>query len=123
MMLIVFSRLAQDSPSEATIQRDINRTFPAHDYFRESGGVGQDALFKISKAYAVYDEEIGYCQGFSFLAAALVLHVRRQADVDVHDCTFTCTCSNCSREALFVCINLINVARFDVSSVDVILFK
>ena len=66
----------QDSPSEATIQRDINRTFPAHDYFRESGGVGQDALFKISKAYAVYDEEIGYCQGFSFLAAALVLHVR-----------------------------------------------
>ena len=26
-----------------TIQRDINRTFPAHDYFRESGGVGQDA--------------------------------------------------------------------------------
>ena len=77
----------QDSPSEATIQRDINRTFPAHDYFRESGGVGQDALFKISKAYAVYDEEIGYCQGFSFLAAALVLHVRRQADVDVHDCT------------------------------------
>ena len=82
MMLIACSRLAQDSPSEATIQRDINRTFPAHDYFRESGGVGQDALFKISKAYAVYDEEIGYCQGFSFLAAALVLHVRRPADVD-----------------------------------------
>lgn len=57
------------------IQRDINRTFPAHDYFKEAGGVGQDALFKISKAYAVYDEEVGYCQGLSFLAAALLLHV------------------------------------------------
>lgn len=57
------------------ILRDINRTFPAHDYFKEAGGVGQDSLYKISKAYAVYDEEVGYCQGLSFLAAALLLHV------------------------------------------------
>ena len=28
------------------------------------------------QAYSVYDEEIGYCQGLSFLAAALLLHVR-----------------------------------------------
>lgn len=27
------------------------------------------------KAYSVYDEEIGYCQGQSFLAAVLLLHV------------------------------------------------
>lgn len=65
----------QDCPSEQVILRDINRTFPAHDYFKEAGGVGQDALYKISKAYAVYDEEVGYCQGLSFLAAALLLHV------------------------------------------------
>lgn len=65
----------QDCASEQVILRDINRTFPAHDYFKEAGGVGQDALYKISKAYAVYDEEVGYCQGLSFLAAALLLHV------------------------------------------------
>ena len=65
----------QDSPSEQVILRDINRTFPAHDYFKETGGVGQDSLYKISKAYSVYDQEIGYCQGLSFLAAALLLHV------------------------------------------------
>jgi hypothetical protein len=41
--------LLQDSPSEQVILRDINRTFPAHDYFKETGGVGQDSLFKISK--------------------------------------------------------------------------
>ena len=29
--------------------RDINRTFPAHDFFKEDGGAGQDSLFKISK--------------------------------------------------------------------------
>ncbi|XP_013410122.1 rab GTPase-activating protein 1-like isoform X2 [Lingula anatina] len=67
--------ITKDSVSEDVIMRDINRTFPAHDYFRETGGLGQDALYKISKAYSVYDEEIGYCQGLSFLAAGLVLHM------------------------------------------------
>lgn len=57
------------------IQRDINRTFPAHDFFKEAGGLGQDSLYRISKAYAVYDSEVGYCQGLSFLAATLLLHV------------------------------------------------
>ncbi|CAG2057931.1 unnamed protein product [Timema podura] len=31
-----------DSVCENVIQRDINRTFPAHDFFKEAGGVGQD---------------------------------------------------------------------------------
>lgn len=67
--------IAKDSPSEQVILRDINRTFPANDYFKESGGLGQDALYKISKAYSVYDEDINYCQGVSFLAASLLLHM------------------------------------------------
>lgn len=67
--------ITKDCASDQVILRDINRTFPAHDYFKEAGGVGQDALYKISKAYAVYDEEVGYCQGLSFLAAALLLHM------------------------------------------------
>ncbi|KAL8585574.1 hypothetical protein ACOMHN_050333 [Nucella lapillus] len=67
--------ITKDSPCEAVIQRDVNRTFPAHDFFKESGGVGQDSLYRISKAYAVYDEDIGYVQGLSFLAAALLLHM------------------------------------------------
>lgn len=67
--------ITKDSPCEPVIQRDINRTFPAHDFFKDSGGLGQESLFKISKAYSVYDEEIGYCQGQSFLAAALLLHM------------------------------------------------
>ena len=29
-----------------------------------------------SQAYSVYDDEVGYCQGMSFLAAVLLLHVR-----------------------------------------------
>uniref|UniRef100_A0A671X676 Rab GTPase-activating protein 1 n=1 Tax=Sparus aurata TaxID=8175 RepID=A0A671X676_SPAAU len=60
---------------DSAITRDINRTFPAHDYFKDTGGDGQDSLYKICKAYSVYDEEIGYCQGQSFLAAVLLLHM------------------------------------------------
>ncbi|MPC09838.1 Rab GTPase-activating protein 1 [Portunus trituberculatus] len=70
--------ITKDCASDQVILRDINRTFPAHDYFKEAGGVGQDALYKISKAYAVYDEEVGYCQGLSFLAAALLLHMSKK---------------------------------------------
>lgn len=39
----------QDSAQESVITRDIHRTFPAHDYFKESDGDGQDSLYKICK--------------------------------------------------------------------------
>ena len=45
-----------------------------HDYFQEGVG-GREALYKISKAYSIYDQEVGYCQGFSFMAAVLLLQV------------------------------------------------
>ncbi|KAK6641121.1 hypothetical protein RUM44_012823 [Polyplax serrata] len=67
--------ITKDCNCENVIQRDINRTFPAHDFFKEAGGLGQDSLYRISKAYAVYDAEVGYCQGLSFLAATLLLHM------------------------------------------------
>lgn len=67
--------ITKDCNCENVIQRDINRTFPAHDFFKEAGGLGQDSLYRISKAYAVYDTEVGYCQGLSFLAATLLLHM------------------------------------------------
>ena len=67
--------LTKESPDDKVILRDIHRTFPAHDFFKESGGVGQESLYRIAKAYSVYDSEIGYCQGQSFLIAALLLQM------------------------------------------------
>ncbi|MCJ8742822.1 hypothetical protein PDJAM_G00086740 [Pangasius djambal] len=72
---MMLSEFLHESPQDSAITRDINRTFPAHDYFKDTGGDGQDSLYKICKAYSVYDEEIGYCQGQSFLAAVLLLHM------------------------------------------------
>lgn len=66
--------MSKECPNEDVILRDISRTFPANDYFKESG-TGQELLFKISRAYATYDSEVGYCQGISFIGAALLLQV------------------------------------------------
>lgn len=70
--------LGKDCPSEQVILRDIHRTFPAHENFKEAGGGGQESLYKISKAYSLYDEEVSYCQGLSFLAASLLLHMNEE---------------------------------------------
>jgi hypothetical protein len=69
--------LTKSGPAEQIILRDIHRTYPAHENFRSDGGPNSliDSLFKVCKAYAVYDEEVGYCQGLSFLVAALLLHM------------------------------------------------
>ena len=54
--------ITKECSADSVILRDIHRTFPAHDFFKDSGGLGQESLAKISRAYAVYDEEVGYCQ-------------------------------------------------------------
>jgi hypothetical protein len=86
------SFLVQDSSCENVIQRDINRTFPAHDFFKEAGGLGQDSLYRISKAYAVHDSEVGYCQGLSFLAATLLLHVSAMITDQYHHMQLVIQC-------------------------------
>ena len=45
--LVFFS--FQDSPQEQIILWDVTRTFPAHPKFKDAGGEGQSALYKISK--------------------------------------------------------------------------
>lgn len=63
----------QDSPAENVINWDIKRTYVGHGFFQEEDK--KEALYKICKAYSVYDEEVGYCQGFSFMAAVVLLQV------------------------------------------------
>lgn len=68
--------LTMSAPTEQIILRDVHRTYPAHESFQTGGSSSLlDSLFKVCKAYAVYDEEVGYCQGLSFLVAALLLHM------------------------------------------------
>ena len=71
--------LKQTSSHEKSISRDLSRTFPGHDYFRDprdGGGNGQENLFNVVKAYSLYDEEVGYTQGLQFIVGPLLLNVR-----------------------------------------------
>ena len=36
---------------------------------------GQLALFNLLKAYCLMDQDVGYCQGLSFVAGILLMHV------------------------------------------------
>ena len=41
--------LKQNSACEKVIRRDITRTYPEHDFFREKDGLGQESLFNVMK--------------------------------------------------------------------------
>lgn len=69
--------LTQTSPHEKSIGRDLNRTFPKHDYFIDPAGAGQEQLFNVVKAYSIHDEEVGYTQGLQFIVGPLLLNVSR----------------------------------------------
>lgn len=64
--------IEQSSPCEKLIRRDINRTYPEHKFFKESG---QEALFNVIKAYSIHDKEVGYCQGSPFIVGILLLQM------------------------------------------------
>ena len=51
------------------------RTFPTHSYFSTQLGAGQLSLYNLLKAYSLLDPEVGYCQGLSFVAGVLLLHM------------------------------------------------
>ena len=41
--------MKKTSPCEKLIRRDIARTFPDHDFFKEKDGFGQESLFNVMK--------------------------------------------------------------------------
>jgi len=41
--------LKKTSAFEKTISRDITRTFPGHELFKEKDGIGQESLFNVMK--------------------------------------------------------------------------
>ncbi|KAI7905502.1 eukaryotic and archaeal DNA primase, large subunit-domain-containing protein [Cokeromyces recurvatus] len=65
------------SPFEKQIRRDITRTFPQHTYFMQEAN--RQALFNVAKAYSIFDQEVGYCQGLAFIIGCLLLHMSEEA--------------------------------------------
>lgn len=58
---------------EKTIRRDLGFRTSYSRYFISQGN--QEALFGLCKAYALYDEAVGYAQGINFIAMPLLFNV------------------------------------------------
>ncbi|KAK1792536.1 hypothetical protein P4O66_012474 [Electrophorus voltai] len=70
--------LKQLTSQQHAILIDLGRTFPTHPYFSAQLGAGQLSLYNLLKAYSLLDTEVGYCQGLSFVAGVLLLHMSEE---------------------------------------------
>lgn len=71
-----FERLVDEkSPYEGIINKDVGRSFPGVDLFRDAGGEGQKMLGRVLKCFSLHDKDIGYCQGLGFLVGPLLMNM------------------------------------------------
>ncbi|XP_047226095.1 TBC1 domain family member 4 isoform X5 [Girardinichthys multiradiatus] len=78
-----YDLLKQLTAQQHAILVDLGRTFPTHQYFSVQLGAGQLSLYNLLKAYSLMDTEVGYCQGISFVAGVLLLHMREEQAFDM----------------------------------------
>ncbi|KFA60229.1 hypothetical protein S40285_07736 [Stachybotrys chlorohalonatus IBT 40285] len=65
----------ESSPYELIISKDLGRSFPGVEMFRDPEGDGQRMLGRVLKSFSLYDTKIGYCQGLAFLVGPLLMHM------------------------------------------------
>ena len=65
----------ESSPYENLIGKDIGRSFPSVEMFRDPTGEGQQMLGRVLKCFSLYDDKIGYCQGLGFVVGPLLMHM------------------------------------------------
>eukprot|EP00835_Amoeboradix_gromovi_P000292 NODE_10_length_47437_cov_0.363429.p10 type:complete len:431 gc:universal NODE_10_length_47437_cov_0.363429:46973-45681(-) len=67
------SILPLQSPFERMIQKDIKRTFP-----KDLDEDEQTKLFNMLKVFSIFDSNVGYCQGLSFIGGILIKNLKEE---------------------------------------------
>ena len=78
----LFSKLDSiplDEETETVIIKDLDRTFPACQFFKEKYGNGQRKLFKVLSYYSKYNKDTGYVQGMGFIAAVFLTYMDEES--------------------------------------------
>ncbi|KAK4540468.1 hypothetical protein LTR36_009214 [Oleoguttula mirabilis] len=65
----------EKSPYEGIINKDVGRSFPGVELFRDAEGEGQQMLGRVLKCFSLQDKDIGYCQGLGFLVGPLLMNM------------------------------------------------
>jgi hypothetical protein len=69
------SLCGESSPYENIINKDLGRSFPGVEMFKDPDGEGQKMLGRVLKCFSLYDHKIGYCQGLGFLVGPLLMQM------------------------------------------------
>lgn len=67
--------LGEKSSYEGIINKDVGRSFPGVELFRDAEGEGQKMLGRVLKCFSLHDKDIGYCQGLGFLVGPLLMNM------------------------------------------------
>lgn len=86
---------------EKAIRRDMGARTSYSKYAAAQGL--QEGLFGVCKAYALFDEEVGYAQGMNFLVMPLLFHVSKPALP--HWSAPVLTFARCLRKKLSACLS------------------
>jgi hypothetical protein len=65
----------ESSPHENIINKDLGRSFPGVEMFKDPEGEGQKMLGRVLKCFSLYDHKVGYCQGLGFLVGPLLMQM------------------------------------------------
>jgi hypothetical protein len=68
--------LTRESLAAEDIAKDIDRTFPGHDFFESIDG--QESLRRCLLAFSVHNPTVGYCQSMNFIAGMLLLFMAEE---------------------------------------------
>lgn len=65
----------EESPYDGIINKDVGRSFPGVELFRDAEGEGQKMLGRVLRCFSLHDKDIGYCQGLGFLVGPLLMNM------------------------------------------------
>ena len=78
----LFKKLDSEELNEETeivIIKDLDRTFPACQFFKEKYGNGQRKLYKVLSNYSKYNTATGYVQGMGFITAVFLTYMDEES--------------------------------------------
>lgn len=72
----LYQKLIQfkNDETERQISKDIDRTMAELNLWPEDSQCGNNKLFNVLKAYANYDNEVGYVQGMNYIVGLLLFY-------------------------------------------------
>lgn len=65
----------RNDEAEQMISKDVSRTLSDLKLWREDLQCGNNKLFNVLKAYANYDNEVGYVQGLNYVVGLMLYYI------------------------------------------------